>query len=84
MQDSKGRNIRALMDIDAMPIVKEEGSSSGKSTIEAVRRRIVEKLLRVRRTREGGDLEYQRHNREGISLIKLTPYCAREKRRLHH
>jgi hypothetical protein len=84
MQDLKGCNIRALVDNDVVPVVKEEGSSSGKSTIEAVRWWIVEKLLRVRRTREGGDLENRWHHREGISLIKLTPHHAREKRRLHH
>jgi hypothetical protein len=30
MQDLKGRDIRAFMDNDAMPVVEEEGLSSGK------------------------------------------------------
>jgi hypothetical protein len=72
------------MDKEVMSIVKEDGASSGKDIIEAVRQWIVEKFLQVRRTWEGEDMENQWYDRKGISPIKLTPHCIRMERRLHH
>ncbi len=55
----KLRDVRAVVNNNIVPVVKEEGSSSVKSTIVIARQRSVEELLQIRRTGEGEDLNNQ-------------------------
>jgi hypothetical protein len=69
----KGADTLTFMGDNSVSLRWEEHTCGGKGTMVIVQRGIVEVLLLVRKSREGGDLEDQRNDVEG-SNFRVTPF----------
>jgi hypothetical protein len=79
----KGGNIWAGVDDHLMALHQEELVHHPNRTMAVVQRGIIKEPFPVRRTGEGGDLEYQWNDRGGSNVALIPHWSTDRQRRLH-